>query len=618
MRETIGKVPLILDYYTGTDSYSDGTVEDDLLQLVRQYPESEFPKLILERNSWAILYHLSKVRENIIEWLDFGHGSDTVLEIGAGCGAVTGILAQKAKQVTCVELSKKRSTINAARHSDMDNIEILVGNFQQVEPHLGQYDVVTLIGVLEYAASYIDAKEPFLEMLKIARKHLAPGGRLVLAIENKLGMKYWAGCPEDHLSVYFKSIEGYGPEDRIRTFSKKELQALFSAAGYQDTDFYYPYPDYKLPICIFGDDHLPAAGELRQNLRNFDGERIILFDEGKAFDNVIENDLFPIFSNSFLVVAKSGAEKGPTQYAKYSRDRGPAFQIRTAILRENGRKRVEKAPLTPAAAAHIQRLASSYQKLKEQYEGTPLNICPCEIQNGTAVFDYIEGDTLTSILRKMVAAADEEGTTRLCMELAQLVRSAKRLRPFVKTQAFIDVFGDAQLPEGLTTCDYSNIDMIMDNFIVSGRSLTLLDYEWCFDFPVPIEYTLFRMFYYTFEKWNREEYVMQTLCPLLGIPESAVSAFQKMEKVFREYVCRDAFRIEDAYYSMRGVTYPFALLHDAAYSSVQLDQELRDTIQSSAVLNGKLAEARSIIEARQQYLAQHRVRAAVKALLGML
>ena len=38
-------------------------------------------------------------------------------------------------------------------------------------------------------------------------------------------------------------------------------------------------------------------------MRNFDGDRFILFDEGKAFDNVIENGLFPEFSNSFLVIA---------------------------------------------------------------------------------------------------------------------------------------------------------------------------------------------------------------------------------------------------------------------------------------------------------------------------
>ena len=67
--------------------------------------------------------------------------------------------------------------------------------------------------------------------------------------------------------------------------------------------FYYPYPDYKLPMAIYSDKFLPSLGDLRNNMRNFDGDRVILFDEGKAFDNIIENGLFPEFSNSFLVIA---------------------------------------------------------------------------------------------------------------------------------------------------------------------------------------------------------------------------------------------------------------------------------------------------------------------------
>ena len=46
----------------------------------------------------------------------------------------------------------KRSLINAYRHQEADNITIKVGNFQEVEQHLEQkYDVITLIGVFEYA-----------------------------------------------------------------------------------------------------------------------------------------------------------------------------------------------------------------------------------------------------------------------------------------------------------------------------------------------------------------------------------------------------------------------------------------------------------------------------------
>lgn len=309
MEERVGKVILDLDHYQGTDLYSDGPVEDELLEIVRTVPEKEYPRVIAERASWPVLYHLSPVRKDLVEWIDLQKERDTVLEIGSGLGAVTGVFAEKAKQVVCVELSKRRSMVNAVRHQTRDNIVIHVGNFEDIEPTLPRFDVVTLIGVLEYAKSYLHGPEPYLQMLQTAGQHLKPDGRLILAIENKLGMKYWAGCHEDHTGRLFDSIENYPGRCDIRTFSKKELVDLLQTAGYSDLKFYYPYPDYKLPNAIYSDSYLPNKGTLTNNIRNFDQERLLLFDEAKAYDAVLDAGLFPEFSNSFLVIGRRKEER---------------------------------------------------------------------------------------------------------------------------------------------------------------------------------------------------------------------------------------------------------------------------------------------------------------------
>ena len=70
-----------------------------------------------------------------------------------------------------------------------------------------------------------------------------------------------------------------------------------------DYKFYYPYPDYKFMTDIYSDEYLPDKGSLTNNLRNFDQDRMILFDESKVFDTLIDNDLFPQFSNSFFIEA---------------------------------------------------------------------------------------------------------------------------------------------------------------------------------------------------------------------------------------------------------------------------------------------------------------------------
>lgn len=304
MKEYIGNVELNYSNYQGKDLYSDGEVEDELLEIVKTYDSTKYSKIIEERNKWPIFYHLSHIRTNIIEWIPITK-EDKILEVGAGCGAITGILADKAKQVTCIELSKKRSLINAYRHKEKDNINILIGNFEDIEPTLTeQYDYITLIGVYEYAESYIHTKQPYIDFLKTMQNHLKENGKLIIAIENKLGLKYWAGCKEDHVGLYYEGLEGYTRTHGIKTFSKKELEILLNQGGFNQYIFYYPYPDYKFPMTIYSDDRLPQVGELIYNLRNFDQDRIVNFDESKVFDTLINNNLFPIFSNSYLIIAE--------------------------------------------------------------------------------------------------------------------------------------------------------------------------------------------------------------------------------------------------------------------------------------------------------------------------
>lgn len=302
MKEKIGNIILDKTDYCGEDLYCDGTVEDELLNIVQNHSSDEYDKIIEAKRSWPVFYHLSKQRTNIIEWLPISK-TEKVLEIGSGCGAITGKLSEKAEQVTCIELSEKRSLINAYRNQDKDNISILLGNFEDVEKHIKEkYDWIMLIGVFEYSQLYINTGDPFVDFLKIIKKHLANQGKVVIAIENKFGLKYWAGCQEDHIDSYFGGLEGYSEDNTVKTFIKMELEAMVRKAGYRTNKFFYPYPDYKFPTAIYSDEYLPQVGELSNNIRNFDKDRIVLFDENKVYRTIINNGLFPLFSNSYLMI----------------------------------------------------------------------------------------------------------------------------------------------------------------------------------------------------------------------------------------------------------------------------------------------------------------------------
>ena len=298
-KKKIGGVTLDYTFYDGQDSYNEGDDEENTV-LEALKTGADPLEVIRKDDRWPVLYQLSPERSVIVEPMDL-RAEDRVLEIGAGMGALTGALAERTAQVDCVELSERRSLGNAWRNRAHENITIYLVYYEKVQLEK-QYDAATLIGVLEYASLYIHAKEePALAMLRSVAAHLKTGGRLYIAIENRLGMKYFAGCVEDHVGTPYAGLMGYPEGHSARTYTKSELETMLKEAGFGSLYFYYPYPDYKLPTVIYSDD-MPWGDALPET-QNYDAGRIRNFDERAAQQTLKNTDEFRTFANSFLIEA---------------------------------------------------------------------------------------------------------------------------------------------------------------------------------------------------------------------------------------------------------------------------------------------------------------------------
>jgi len=511
-REKVGGVIIDYTYYAGKDLYSDGKIEDKMLDIAMYHSPEEFPEIIEAERSWPIFYHFSSLRTNIIDWIPF-QKTDKVLEIGSGCGAVTGKLAERTGSVTCVDLSSKRSMVNAYRNCDADNITIMVGNFKDIEPHLDKdYDYVLLIGVFEYGQAYIGGVAPYEDFLRICNRHRTMDGRLIIAIENKFGLKYWAGCREDHLGTYFSGLEGYHEGGSARTFTRYGLEKILDKAGISEYAFYYPYPDYKFTTAIYSDQYLPKKGELSNNLRNFDQDRIVLFDEKQVFDEIIDEDEFPLFSNSYLLAVGKPLN---VVYTKFSNDRAAKWAIRTSIVREpTGRMHVEKLPDTEVACRHLKNTKRACEQLSERYEGTRIEVAPCtvidgDIKNGLA-FAFCSGKTLETLLDERLIEADMAGFKALIEEYLYLL---------------------CYNEESYTV---SNFDFIFPNILVDGEKWYVIDYEWTFDKHIDAKDIAFRAFYnYTLGGEMRKACEDLLMKEILGYTEDEIAVAVEEEKEFQ-------------------------------------------------------------------------------------
>lgn len=535
--ERIGKIKLDLTHYPGEDFYCDGEIEDELLAIARDCAEVEYRRIIEERKSWEILYHLSPLRENIVEWLPVSRAMK-VLEVGSGCGAITGALSRRAGEVTCVELSKKRSMINAYRHMDADNVTIHVGNFQDVEPDLpDDYDYICLIGVFEYAQAYIGSETPFDDFLRIIKKHLKPGGHIAIAIENKFGLKYWAGCREDHLGTYFGGIEDYPEGGVVRTFTRDGLLAIARRCGFSEMQMYYPYPDYKFMTTLYSDRRLPNRGELSNNMRNFDRDRLQLFDEKRVFDTVLKEGQFPLFSNSYMLLLGPALSE---EYVKYSNDRKEEFQIKTLQRSIGFGRRIEKHPLSKRAWEHIEATAAACDKLAERYEGSRLEVNACKLEreaDGTPyiTIKFLEGRTLEEILDECLEKNDLEGFHSLFDEYLERITWGEE-----KEIADYDlIFANLLIPQGSNMCD-ENGDSNRKNNIeryLNEEKWGLIDCEWTFDRAIETREIAFRALYcYLLEDEKRNGLNPDLIMSKLQIEPAEAEQYRRQEMKFQKYV----------------------------------------------------------------------------------
>ena len=295
----------------GDFAYTDGDeIENRIREILRHVCDksTSSEELVNAIVDWPTEYHFSRERGNLLRHIQF-NSSDSILELGAGCGSITRQLGESGARVTAVEGSMIRAECASLMCQYLPNVKIFCENFENIIFE-EQYDYITLIGVLEYAPLFFKGADPIQSCLQIVKKYLKPGGKLLLAIENKLGLKYFMGCSEDHTGIKYFGIEGRYNSSTAITFGREELNQILFATGFKDVEFSYPFPDYKVPTQLYFE---PAF-----NHKIFKPEKIIAkcrsrdylidgyvnnFDEAKVWSVLRENNLVRDLSNSFFVVA---------------------------------------------------------------------------------------------------------------------------------------------------------------------------------------------------------------------------------------------------------------------------------------------------------------------------
>ena len=324
----------------GEFGYSEGVEAERYLESIfRNAKDLSYRSSELESHikDWSSEYHLTSKRAQLLSGFTFDR-SLKVLEVGCGCGAITRFLGETFDHVVSIEGSINRARLARLRTIDLKSVSIICAPFQEIQ-FSQKFDIIFCIGVYEYSGSFVPGDNPYDEVLKYFSNMLTPNGKVVIAIENQFGLKYFNSIKEDHLNVSFDGLEGYHRKSQgVRTFGKVELESNVKKY-FPFVQYYYPYPDYKIPNCVLSDSFMKTkqAGEIVSQMksRDYSGSANPLWDEAATALELARNEMLDFFSNSFLLIAGRQNLEGISFDQLgiiYSSDRKSEFSTETKIL----------------------------------------------------------------------------------------------------------------------------------------------------------------------------------------------------------------------------------------------------------------------------------------------
>lgn len=488
---------LNLKYYKNDIEYNKIENEEEIIsEYIDKYKEEEFEKILEKESKIETVFALSEIRKNIVSWYPFNKEA-SVLEIGAGLGELTGYFCDNVKKVISVEFSKSRGEAIAKRHQDKENLEVIVGKLQDIK-FKEKFDYITLIGILEYAPIIYNTGNSFVDLLKYLKTLLNENGKILIATNNKFGMRNWAVSNQNEDSLNYNAVSTDKEINESKILGKKRLEEILKEADLGTSKYYYPLPDYKYTNVIFTKEFLPNTENINRNITLFTDDDVINFHENDAYKQLLKNDKdkFEFFANSFFIEIAENLEENNIKYASFSNLRKSKYRIKTIIQGD----KVYKYPANEKAKKHIRDIKKNIKILKEE------NIDILDSYDKEKIIsNYVENAETYD--KHIMKAYKENGIDKVIEFINEFKKEV--ISKFEKSMEETNVFDKYKIeyePENVKKLNFIKSgfwDLTFQNcFLIDGK-FNFYDQEWREE-NVPLEYILYRNIIY-FDELKRKE-----------------------------------------------------------------------------------------------------------------
>lgn len=224
-------------------------------------------------------------------------------------------------------------------------------------------------------------------------------------------------------------------------------------------------------------------------------------------------------------------------FTRYNTERNNEFQIQTTIYREGDECYVEKTALTSDATLHVKQIYKNYTLISSMNK--KVKYVKPEFNNGILRYPFIQGKSIDSMLFEDIYGDIWTAISKLKGIINDLFDySDEYYCDFQITDGYRRVFGDTPGIKSKWICR-ANIDLVIDNVIIIDNSLVSFDYEWVFDFPIPVDYIKFRtlqLFYFKYGMYLGHRISYHEYMSQFDLSFEQVEIYGTMEANFLNYV----------------------------------------------------------------------------------
>ena len=318
---------------------------------------------------------IDEIHAGVLAWYDFIPDS-SILYLGDAEDCLAGILAGQTSQLCCAK-------------SAWTQEETWQGH------HAASFDYIVSLVDLE------TEREPA-QVLAAWKGLLKKGGKLLLGMNNRLGIRYFCGDRDPYTRRNFDGIEKYRhayarPEDQFygRMYSQQELRQLLDAAGWRHYRFFSVLPDLRHAALIYAEDYLPKEDIGGRIFPKYNYPDTVFLEEHSLYQTLLREGLFHKLANAYFIECSLTDTLSDVQHVTCSMERGRQDALLT-IIHQSGM--VEKKAVFPEGRARLQDLLANGQDLAAH----GVKVVPARLEAGAYRMPYVQAEVGHVYLRRLL------------------------------------------------------------------------------------------------------------------------------------------------------------------------------------------------------------------------